>query len=86
MDIAFVSAANLMLLVLESQQAAQLRLYRLGLGGAPAIDESALMVREKIEAFGDARGSAMSGGSFDSLIDDYRAIVQANIRRLTRAD
>lgn len=78
----FASAANVALLALESQQAMHLRLYHLGLGGPKAIDEASLMVREKIEAFTDAMGAAMAGGSFESMIGDYRAIVRANIERL----
>lgn len=77
------SAMSMMLLALESHQAAQLRLYRLSFGGVAAIDEAALMVREKIEAFGGAMGSAMTGGSVDSVIGDYRTIVRANIERLS---
>lgn len=77
--------ANMMMLALESQQAAQLRLCRLGLGGVAAIDEATLMVSEKVQAFGDAYASVMSGEATDTVIGDYRAVVQANIRRLTQA-
>ena len=80
------SAANLVLLAMESQQAMHLRLYRLGLGGPKAIDEASLMVREKIVAFSNAMAAAMAGGSFESLIDDYRTVVRANIERLEPAD
>ncbi len=78
----FASATNVALLAVESQQAMHLRLYRLGFGGPKAIDEASLMVREKVEAFSNAMGSAMAGGSFESVIGDYRAIVRANIERL----
>ncbi|WAJ27409.1 hypothetical protein [Antarcticirhabdus aurantiaca] len=44
------------------------------------------MVREKIDAFADAISSMMSGKSFDSVVGDYRTIVQANIERLTPVD
>lgn len=80
----FSSAFNLMFLAFESQQAAQLRLYHLGMGGSAAIDESLLMVHEKLDAFGAAAGVMMSGGSFDDMVDGYRTIVQANVRRLSR--
>lgn len=77
--------ANIMMLALESQQAANLRLCRLGLGGAAAIDEATLMVSEKVQAFGAAYASLIAGQPADSVIGDYRAVVQANIRRLTES-
>ncbi len=82
----FASAASVTLLAMESQQAVLLRLFRLGCGGPRSIDEASLMVREKIDAFSGAMGAAMAGGSFESLIDDYRTIVRANIERLEPAD
>ncbi|TFF21748.1 hypothetical protein E3C22_13760 [Jiella endophytica] len=82
MNALFASTLNVMLLSLESQQAAQLRLFRLGVGGPMAVDEATLMVREKIEAFDKALGSAMAGSTFESIVDNYRTIVQANIQRL----
>ncbi|WP_416357689.1 hypothetical protein ACLNGM_06540 [Aureimonas phyllosphaerae] len=75
MNVMYGFAANLVLLAMESQQAMHLRLYRLGLGGPQAIDEASLMVREKIEAAIDTMEAAMTGGSFESLIDRYRTIV-----------
>ncbi|RIX98849.1 hypothetical protein D3218_16005 [Aureimonas flava] len=71
---------------MESQQAMHLRLYRLRLGGPAAFDEASLMVREKIDAFTDAMGAAIAGGSFESMIGDYRTIVRGNIERLRLAD
>ena len=85
MNLLLSLGANIMMLALESQQAAQLRLCRLGLGGAAAIDEATLMVSEKVQAFGDAYATVMSGQPADNVIGDYRAVVQANIRRLTQA-
>ncbi len=82
MNAMFAFAANVMLLAMEAQQTVQLRLHRLGLGGSAAIDEASLMVREKVEAFDEAMRAAMSGRSFESLINDYRTIVRANIERL----
>ncbi|UHD47654.1 hypothetical protein LUX29_11055 [Aureimonas altamirensis] len=74
-----------MMLALESQQAAHLRLCRLGLGGAAAIDEATLMISEKVQAFGEAYASLIEGQPAGSVIGDYRAVVQANIRRLTES-
>ncbi|WP_062234783.1 hypothetical protein [Aureimonas sp. N4] len=68
MNSVFASAAHAMLLAMESQQAMHLRLQRLGLGGATAIDEADLMVREKVEAFGGALETAMAGGSVETVI------------------
>ncbi|WP_061937420.1 hypothetical protein [Aureimonas sp. AU22] len=82
----FASAANVTLLAMESQQAVLLRLHRLGCGGPQSIDEANLMVREKIEAFSDAMRAAMAGGSFESVVDDYRSVVRANIERLKLTD
>ncbi len=82
MNAMFASTVNVVLLAMEPQQAVQLRLYRLGLGGPAAADEARLMVQEKIEALADAVGAAVAGGSFDRVINDYRTIVRFNIERL----
>ncbi len=42
------------------------------------------MVREKIVAFSNAMAAAMAGGSFESLIDDYRTVVRANMNAWSR--
>lgn len=86
MNALFASAANVTLLAIESHQAVLLRLFRLGCGGPESADEARLMVLEKIEAFSDAMRAAMAGGSFESVVDDYRTVVRANIERLKLAD
>lgn len=82
----FASATKIMLLAVEAQQVMHLRLHRLGIGGSTAVEEASLMVREKIETFVDTIGAAMAGGSFESVVDDYRIVVRANIERLKLAD
>jgi len=76
------SAIDPLLLGVEAQHAASLRLCRIGRGGEAAQDEAVLMVGEKIEAFGGALASLARGGTLDGVVAGYRQIVRANVHRL----
>ncbi len=70
------------MLTLQSSQVVYLRLLKLTLGGSAAYAESELMVREKIAA-GTAAGLViLGGGSVETVIAGYRAVVDANAERL----
>lgn len=74
----------LVLLGIESQQVIGLRWIRLAAGGPRAHQEAVLMVCEKLLANGKA-ALRLSLGRFPSaIVDDYRAIVRANITRLSK--
>src|SRR3954469_3021710 len=75
---------NLTMLAAESQQVIWLRMAKLGAGGPTAHDEAGLMVSEKIAAATHAAGRLMMGASPDSVVQNYRRKVRANMRRLAR--
>ncbi len=60
-----------------------LRVLKVACGGTDAADEAALMLSEKLAAAGRSGSALMAGGSFSQMIDDYRAVVQANALRLS---
>jgi hypothetical protein len=75
----WVSAA---LLSAESGHVIGLRLSRIALGGAAAIDECFLMVNEKIDAALEAQVAMVAGGSAATVIERYREHVASNEKRL----
>lgn len=74
---------NIMSLAAESQQVMGLRMCRMAVGDVGACDEARLMITEKVNAASDAAWRLMTGASHDSIVQDYRRLVQANARRLS---
>jgi hypothetical protein len=74
---------NLACLAVEANQVVGLRLHRISLGGTVARDESILMVAEKVYASREACLHLSIGCPLDRIVSDYRALVQANVRRLS---
>lgn len=80
----FQTWMQMVLLAAESQQVIGLRMMRLSRGGRIADREARRMVEEKIAASLAASAKLMIGGSSDSVIADYRKLVRANNKRLTK--
>lgn len=70
------------LLAMHSSGVVFLRAMRLAGGGPEAQDESQRMVSEKILANATAASVLMAGGSLQSVIAGYQAVVDANTARL----
>lgn len=71
------------MLHLEAQSVIAMRLTSAALGrGSPA--ENALMITEKVAAFGEAAAALATGGSVHQVVHGYRKHVRANARRLRR--
>ena len=73
---------GLTMLAFESHEVIGLRLTKLAGGGAAALDEADLMIREKIHAGFEAITSMAMGASPPSVVSRYREVVQANYKRL----
>ena len=71
-----------MLLSMEAHSVVGLRLTKLASGGSAAMNEACGMISEKFVALAEATGTLMTGGSLDTVIARYRAIVRANELRL----
>jgi hypothetical protein len=67
---------------LAAQRVISLRVAKLAKGGPAANRESRLMVAEKIGASAEAMAVLATGGSIQSVVRRYGAIVRANERRL----
>jgi hypothetical protein len=67
----------------ESQQVIALRCMAMAQGGAGALREAERMVNEKTQAAMAAFGTLAAGGSIETVIGNYRDVVQANNLRLT---
>jgi hypothetical protein len=72
------------MLAAEVQRVISLRLAAIARGGPAAMQETRLMVTEKIAAAQQAAGMLTQGASTRSVISFYRSRVQANVRRLTQ--
>ncbi len=72
------------LLAVECQQVVGLRVMKMTLGGPAATREARRMVEEKIAASLRATASMLTGASADKVIADYRKLVRANGRRLSK--
>ena len=70
------------LLASETGPVIHLRLWRIAAGGRGAVDESVLMVREKMDAACEAGCDLATGGTLLSVIERYRGHVAANVQRL----
>ena len=69
-------------LAMQSGGVVFLRTLRMAGGGREAEDESHRMVSEKILANATAASVLMAGGSLQTVIAGYRAVVDANTTRL----
>ncbi len=69
---------------LEAQHVIALRSAKLAKGGKAAAAEGHLMVTEKIAASAEAAATLASGGSPVAVLNRYRSLMRANIRRLSR--
>lgn len=70
------------LLTMEASRVIALRMQLFMLGGAGALQEADLMVKEKTTAFNKAMVDLSNGVPQSSVRSDIRTVVQANIRRL----
>ena len=70
------------LLAFETGDVVHRRMWRISAGGWNAVDESVLMVREKVDAACEAGCTLAGGGSVLSVIEGYRGHVAANAERL----
>jgi hypothetical protein len=70
----------------ESQQVIALRCMTMAQGGAEALREAERMVSEKAQAAMAAFGTLSAGGSIETVIGNYRDVVQANNLRLTASN
>ena len=73
------------LLAFESNSVINLRLAKIGRGGAQACEEVRLMFAEKASAAVEAGTAMMTGGTLVGLVDGYRVHVAANQARLETA-
>src|SRR3954447_24478114 len=71
-------------LALTSTRVVGLRLEKIAAGGVGAFDEAQLMVSEKLSAAFEAAATLASGGTSSAVMDRYQALVNANVRRLSR--
>jgi hypothetical protein len=76
---------SLLMLAIESNRVAGLRLMKLMLGGRKARRETELMVSEKIDAALKASASLIAGASGNEIVRLYRRRVAANAKRLGRS-
>jgi hypothetical protein len=72
------------MLAIESSRVIGLRLTRIAGGGMEAVDETQLMVSEKIRAGVEAMETLISGGTTTAVLNRYQEHVAANIGRLSR--
>ena len=70
------------LLAVESYNVIDKRLWRMASGSVHAVDETRLMVTEKVIAANVAGKMLLSGKSSGEIIDFYRAQVAVNAARL----
>jgi hypothetical protein len=75
----FVAAT---MLAFESNAVIALRTLKFASGGDEAAQEAQLMMVEKIDAAWEAMESLCTGGTALAVIDRYRDLVAANVRRL----
>ncbi len=79
----FDTICKMAMLTAECQQVIGMRVLKAAMGGEAAGVEAALMISEKTEAAMRCGPAFMAGGSLNQMIDSYRAIVQANVLRLS---
>ena len=79
----FDLSVQTMMLGFEAQRVIGLRLAKLAVGDAAAV-EAQLMVTEKVAALMEASTTLATGGSHKAVISRYRKHVRANERRLSK--
>jgi hypothetical protein len=72
------------MLAIDSTRVIGLRLTRIAGGGLEALDETQLMVREKVRAGVEAMETLISGGTTAAVLNRYHEHVTANVGRLSR--
>jgi hypothetical protein len=70
------------MLMMDAMQVMEMRL-RLIAGGKGTSDEMFLMASEKIDALAQAGTILMRGGDSGQVLENYRKIVAANVKRLS---
>ncbi len=68
----------------EAQRVIALRLNKLSAGGPDGRKEAQHMVAEKLAASVEAAATLAGGGSAQTVITRYRAIMRANEKRLSK--
>jgi hypothetical protein len=71
-------------LAIDSTRVIGLRLTKIAGGGIEAIDETQLMVSEKMRAGVEAMETLLSGGTTAAVLNGYQEHVTANVGRLSR--
>ena len=72
------------MLAIDSTRVMALRLTKIAGGGMEAVDETQLMVSEKIRAGVEAMEMLISGGTTTAVLNRYQEHVTANVGRLSR--
>jgi hypothetical protein len=72
------------ILAFDSSRVIALRLSKIAGGGFDAIDETQLMVSEKIRASVEAMEMLIRGGTPTAVLNRYHEHVTANVGRLSR--
>lgn len=73
---------SLISLMTDASQVVDLRIRMMAQGRA-SPEEMLLMITEKIEALQHAVYTLAAGGDATAIVDDYRKLVAANVKRLT---
>jgi hypothetical protein len=71
------------MLAFESNRVIGQRMVKLAWGGKDALDETVLMISEKVDAAIEASRTVMMGGGAEAVIGRYREHVAANAGRLS---
>ena len=71
------------MLAVECNNVIDIRLRKIATGRVNAVEETRLMVSEKVEAAIEARSMLVKGGRPADVIDVYRKHVAANMARLS---
>jgi hypothetical protein len=71
-------------LAIDSTRVLGLRLTKIAGGGIEALDETQLMISEKIQAGVEAMETLVSGGTTAAVLNRYQEHVTANVGRLSR--
>jgi hypothetical protein len=72
------------MLAIDSTRVIGLRLAKIAGGATEAIDETQLMVSEKVRAGVEAMETLISGGTTAAVLNHYQEHVTANVGRLSR--
>jgi hypothetical protein len=72
------------MLAIDCTRVIGLRLTKIAGGGMEAVDETQLMIAEKIRAGVEAMETLISGGTATAVLNRYHEHVAANVGRLSR--